>query len=397
MRRVYLDYNASAPMPEPVHQALGSALARLGGNPSSAHAEGQAARLALDEAREEVARFTAARPSEVVFTSGGSESNNLAIRGIAAAAAARHGGPPRIITSAVEHPSVLETCRQMARGGAVVEVLPVDGEGLVDPGDLEARLRLGRVDLISLMHANNETGVIQPVEEFTALAERDGVPFHTDMAQSAGKISLENVADEVSAVTLASHKLGGPMGIGALVVREGVALTSLITGGAQEGRKRAGTEPAALAEGFAAALRLAAESEEAGARLRSLCERVEEALPAMDPGSRVHGAGARRIPNTICFHLPAAPGRYLVMQLDLMGFAVSTGSACSTGSARPSHVLEAMGRPADETGDSLRVSLGPGTTSDEIDEFIEALGRAVHRARSTGAPAAALLTDKAIP
>ncbi|HXI01648.1 MAG TPA: aminotransferase class V-fold PLP-dependent enzyme, partial [Candidatus Saccharimonadales bacterium] len=238
MGRTYLDFNATTPMPEPVRHALAEAAVRLAGNPSSPHREGQEARQVLDEAREEVARLAGVRPGEVIFTSGGTESNNLALRGLAAAAARTARRPPRILVSAVEHPSVLETARDLARDGASVEILPVDRDGRVEPAVLEEALAQG-ADVVSVMHANNETGVIQPIEDLAAAAFEAGAAFHTDMCQALGKIPVDGAAARATACSLAAHKIGGPPGIGALLLRQGAAFASPMTGGAQEGRRRA--------------------------------------------------------------------------------------------------------------------------------------------------------------
>jgi len=377
-----MDHNATTPMPEAVRRAVADGAALLRGNPSSPHAEGRAARAILDEAREEIARLAGVEAAEVIFTSGGTESNNLALRGMTAQAQAR-GRRVRIVTSAVEHPSVLETCRALEAGGAQVELLRVDQDGLVDPEDLESSLRREGADIVSIMHANNETGVIQPLEELAAVAARHGAAFHSDMAQSAGKISVTGAAPGASAVTLASHKIGGPPGIGALVLGRGTKLVSQLSGGGQEEGRRAGTESAFLAAGFSAALRLLdLERSRALARLR---DRIESELPLLSEGARVHGGSAPRVPNTTSFFLPDLPGRHLVVQLDLLGFAISTGSACSTGSARPSHVLEAMGCPPAEAVDSVRISLAPSTREEEVDALLEALREVAARGRAARA------------
>ncbi len=386
MPRIYLDHNAMSPMPAEVVRALADAAARLRGNASSPHAEGQGARALLDEAREEVARLVGA--GEVVFTSGGTESNNLALRGLASAARRRRG-EVRIVTSAVEHPSVLEACLALERDGAEVERLPVDACGLVDPSELEASLRRRRADVVSVMHANNETGVIQPVEDLAAVARGHGAIFHTDMAQSAGKVPISRAASAVSALTLAPHKLGGPPGIGVLMVEKGTEIESQIAGGNQEEGRRAGTEPVFLAAGLAAALRLVDLERAEG--LAVLRDRIEAALPSLPGGARIHGAGAPRVPNTTSFFLPGLPGRHLVVQLDLMGIAISTGSACSTGTARPSHVLLAMGCTKEESSESVRVSLGPSTSEEEVEALLGALEDLVSRSASRGAGSAARL------
>ncbi len=387
MKRIYLDHNATSPMPEPVREVLFSALSRLGGNPSSPHAEGQAARDALERARQGVALHVGASPAEVIFTSGGTESNNSALRGVLGGARReRHGRRPRLITSPVEHPSVLETCGDLEREGVQVEYLGVDARGVVDPGEVERLLDGEPADLISVMHAGNETGVMQPVERIGELARARGVPFHTDMAQSAGKVPIRSAATRADLLTFAGHKLGGPVGVGALVVRQGLPFRRFMAGGGQESLRRAGTEPAALALALAEAFRIrAADPEPEAIRMAGLRAALEEGFCAIEPQHRLHGDGAERLPNTSNVFFPGAPGRMLAIQLDLIGFAVSTGAACSAGSSRPSHVLKAMGCGPEEAADSLRISLGPETTRDDIEEFLSALAVCLDRLRATAA------------
>jgi cysteine desulfurase len=385
VKRIYLDHNATSPMPGSVLEVLVSALSRLRGNPSSPHAEGQAARDALERARQEVASDVGALPAEVIFTSGGSESNNAALRGVLGGAGREgRGRRPRLITSPVEHPSVLETCRDLEREEEVqVEYLGVDARGVVDPGEIEGLLKKAPADLISVMHANNETGVMQPVERIGELARARGVPFHTDMAQTAGKVPIRSAAARADLVSLAGHKLGGPVGVGVLVVRQGTPFRRFVAGGAQESRRRGGTEPAALALAFAEVLRIrAADPEPETIRMGGLRAALEKGLSEIEARLRLHGEGADRLPNTSNVFFPGAPGRVLAIQLDQLGFAVSTGAACSTGSSRPSHVLRAMGCGPEEAVDSLRISLGPETTRDEIEEFLSALGVCLDRLRA---------------
>ena len=360
--------------------ALAASAERLWGNASSPHAEGQASRLALETARERVAAFAGVSSQELVFTSGGSESNNAAIRGALAAAS-----PPRhVVTSSVEHPSVTETCRSLQSQGVEWSPLRVDGRGLTDPDELARLLAAKPACLVSVMHANNETGVIQPVEDLARMAHAAGSLFHTDVVQSAGRIPIRASVAASDFASITSHKLAGPPGIGALVVRDGARFVPAMTGGAQEGRRRAGTEPVPLAVAFAEAL---AAAEETGAvegeRQASLRDFIEEAIRSFAPGSIVHGCSAPRLPNTSNVFIPGAAGRMLVMQLDLMGYAISTGSACSTGSSRPSHVLTAMGCAEQEAIDSVRISLGGPVSRDEIAGFLSALSEALERA--TGA------------
>ena len=362
-----------------VRDLLAEATQRFTGNASSPHAEGQSARLALESAREKVAAAIGVRPSEVVFTSGGTESNNSALRGVLRHSM-RRGGKALLVTTEVEHPSILETCTDLEQQGVEISRLRVDSRGVVDPDDLADCLDARPAALVSVMHANNETGAIQPVEDLARRCRERGVPFHADMVQSAGKIPIRGVMALVGLCSIASHKVGGPAGIGALVIREGTPFAPFVTGGAQEGRRRAGTEPVPLAVAFAEALSLAVAFAEAGAgALALLRDRIESALPAMDKVCIIHAQGAPRLPNTTNFFFRRAPGRMLVMQLDQKGYSVSTGSACSTGSSRPSHVLAAMGCSPSEAFDSVRVSLGSGTTESQVAGFIEALGESVTR------------------
>lgn len=378
--RTYLDHNATSPMGARVREALSAAFERHSGNASSPHAEGQSARLALEEARGAVAAFAGVAPKEVIFTSGGSESNNAAIRG-AVAAARGAGAPAHVVSSAVEHPSVIETCRSLRGEGVEWSILRVDPRGVADPDDLARLLAEKPACLVSVMHAGNETGVIQPVQALARVAHEADAAFHTDIVQSAGKVPIREATACSDFAVLTSHKLGGPAGIGALIVREGARFVPTLTGGAQEGRRRAGTEPVPLAVAFAEAAAIGEEERAAaGERLEALRDFIEEAIGAMEPRASFHGRGARRLPNTTNVFIPGAAGRTLVMQLDLMGYALSTGSACSTGSSRPSHVLEAMGCGAQEALDSLRISLGPGTTKEEVLGFLSALSRAMEPA-----------------
>jgi cysteine desulfurase len=382
VKRTYLDHNATSPMSVRVLDILWTSLDRLRGNASSPHAEGQEARLALERAREKLAALIGISPREVIFTSGGSEANNAALRG-AAAALIREGAPRHIVTSSVEHPSILETARSLQYEGMNRSHLPVDDLGQIDPESLRRLLEREPACLVSVMHANNETGVIHPVAELARVAHEAGALFHCDFVQSAGRIPLEEAIAEVDLGVLTSHKVGGPVGVGALLLKERVKFVPEVTGGAQEARKRAGTEPVALAVAFVEALDLAtSERSESAARLESLRDFIEEAVGAIAPEAVFHGRGASRLPNTTNVFFPGAAGRNLVMQLDLMGYAVSTGSACSTGSSRPSHVLEAMGCSPLEALESLRISLGPETRRDDITGFLSALSHTLDRSAS---------------
>jgi cysteine desulfurase len=357
LRRVaYLDHNATAPVRPAVAAAVAEALA-IGGNPSSVHAAGRAARRAVEAARVRLAALVGAAPAQIVFTSGGTEANHLALRGT---------GRPRVLVSAVEHDSV----RQAAPGA---EIVPVTREGVVDLPALEGLLALGgRPALVSLMLANNETGVLQPVAEAAAIARAHGALVHCDAVQAAGKVPVDFASLGVHLLTLSAHKLGGPQGIGALVVADAVALAPLQTGGGQERGRRAGTENVPGIVGFGAAAETAAAELPGQERIAALRDRAERRLLAAEPRAKLFGAGAPRLPNTICVALPGVPAATQVMALDLAGVMVSAGAACSSGKVRPSHVLAAMGAGADEAGSAIRISFGWNSTEDDVEQLVEA-------------------------
>ena len=367
----YLDHNATAPVKPQVAEAVARAL-EMGGNPSSVHRAGRLARRAVEQARLKVAALVGARPREVVFTSGGTEANNLALKGI---------GLGRLIVSEVEHDSVLAAA---ARSGRPVEWLPVDGEGVVDLAALE-RLLAANVGptLVSVMLANNETGVIQPIAEVTARARKAGALVHCDAVQAPGRIAIEVGALGADLLTLSAHKFGGPQGVGALIVREDVPLAALQRGGGQELGRRAGTENVAGIVGFGVAAELAADDIERRAEIVCLRDGLENRLRAVAPELMVFGAGAERLPNTICIAMPGVAAETQVMALDLAGVAVSAGAACSSGKVEPSHVLRAMGVAEPEVGRAIRVSLGWRTSERDIDRLVEAWSDLYLRAGST--------------
>lgn len=355
--RAYLDHNATSTLRPEAKAAMLRAM-DCAGNASSVHGEGRAVRKLLDDARDQVARAVGVIAPMVVFTSGGSEANNMALKGAPA---------ERLIVSAIEHPSVLEAAKA---SGKKVEVLPVDGDGVADLAALE-RLLKGPRALVSVMLANNETGVIQPVAEIVRLAQNHLV--HTDAVQALGKIPVNFGLLGADLMTLSAHKLGGPAGAGALVVREGLALEPLIHGGGQELRRRAGTENLAALAGFAAVA-------EARQEVRALRDRLEAALE----GAVIFGRGVARLPNTACFAMPGMKAETLLMAFDLEGIAVSSGSACSSGKVAKSHVLAAMGVAPEISAAAIRVSLGWDTSEDMIDQFIAAWRkiRDRHKARA---------------
>ncbi len=386
--RIYLDYNATSPMDSEVIEAVHSAMAENFGNPSSIHAYGQLAKAALDDARASVAALIGAGPADVVFTCGGTESDNLALRG--AAEALEASGRRQLIISAIEHEAVLTTCRALARRGWTVTELPAGQSGVVTPDRLAAALSPDTA-LVSVMHANNEVGTIQPIAELAALARAAGALFHTDAVQSAGKIPVSVRQLGVDLLSLSGHKFGGPKGTGALWIRRGVRLVPTSTGGRQERNRRAGTEnlPALVGLGVAARL-AAARLHDHTRRVASLRDRLERDILSAVPDTLVNGDTACRVPNTSNVSFDGVEAESLLIALDLEGIAVSTGSACSSGSLEPSHVLRAMGLPDARTRNAIRFSLGPGTTESDIAAVVAAVPRVVHKLRHLGRTAAAL-------
>jgi cysteine desulfurase len=356
VRSVYLDYNATAPVRPEAAAAAADAL-ELSGNASSVHGFGRLARRRIETARDQVAALAGARSGQVIFTSGGTEANNLALAGTQRS---------RILVSAGEHDSVLEAAPQAER-------IPLDAEGRVELDALSAMLAADRRPaLVSVMLANNETGVIQPLAEVAALAREHGALLHSDAVQAAGKIPLHRPVLGADLLSLSAHKLGGPQGVGALVAADHVELTPLIRGGGQERARRAGTENLAGIAGFGAAAEAARAALAGAAGLAELRDRLEQGLRALAPDIRIFGAGTERLGNTCCFATPGLPAETQVMSLDLAGIAVSAGSACSSGRVRPSHVLLAMGASADEAGSAIRVSLGWRSEVDDVERFLEA-------------------------
>ncbi len=381
MRTVYLDHNATTPVDPAVRDAMLPYLEEGFGNPSSLHSFGRTARVALDEARDSVAALVGADPLSVVFVSSGTEANNLAIRGTAAANRdrARH-----LVVSAVEHNSVMETCRALEADGFRTTIVPVDETGRVDP-EAVAEAISDETLLVALMHANNEVGTIQPVEKVAELARERGVPVLVDAVQTVGKIPLDVLAMGCDMVSLSSHKLYGPKGAGALYVRKGLELKAHITGGAHELRRRAGTENVPCIVGFGAACRLAAERREADEkRTLRLRDRLWKGVAERITGVFLNGDPVSRLSNTLNVSFEAVEGESVVINLDLRGIAVSTGSACSSGKVTLSPVLLAMGLDEARAGGSVRFSLGRGTTEDDIDHVLDILPPVIHRLRDLG-------------
>jgi cysteine desulfurase len=367
MRPIYLDYNASTPIDPSVAAAMRPLLDEAFGNPSSEHWAGMSAKAVLEHAREQVAALLGAAPEEIVFTSGGSEANNLAIKGTLFAL--KHKGT-HVITTGIEHPAVLAPCRFLERLGGSVTYLPVDRKGLVDPENVRRAITPQTV-LISVMHANNEVGSIQPIEEIGAIAREHGIRFHTDAAQSVGKIATGVGKLGVDLLTIAGHKLYAPKGVGALYVRRGVELEPLIHGTGHESGRRAGTESVLLAAGLGAACALVQDLAPME-RIRTLRDRLWQALQdCFGEGVVLNGHDTHRLPNTLNVCFVGKVGADILRQLD--GVAASTGSACHSGRIELSPVLAAMGIPQKIGMGAVRFSLGRGTTSDEIDDVVALL------------------------
>ena len=363
MRIVYLDCNATAPLRPIAAAAVAEALS-LTGNASSVHRFGRLVRAGIESAREPVAGLVGAQAAQVVFTSGGTEANNQAL-GLA------DGG--RVLVSAGEHDSLLQAAPEAER-------VPLREDGALDLEALERLLSESPAPaMVSVMLANNETGVVQPVAETARLARAVGALIHCDAVQAAGKIPVDFAALGVDCLSLSAHKLGGPQGVGALVLGEGVACAPLLRGGGQERRRRAGTENAPGIAGFGAAAREAAAGLDDFARLADLRDRLEEGARALAPRVRLFGKTARRLPNTACFAMPGLKAETQVMALDLAGVAVGAGSACSSGKVSPSHVLRAMGADTETADCAIRVSLGWASEAADVDAFLEAWGGLLRR------------------
>jgi len=380
--RVYLDHNATTPLDPAVLAAMTPFLADGFGNPSSLHAWGREARQALEAARATVARaLGAADKDTVVFTSGGTEADNLALSGAAAA----HGREGHLIVSGVEHHAVLYTAAHLNRQGFAVTRLPVDSQGLLDPDDVGRAIRPDTI-LVSLMHGNNETGVLFPIAAVGRICRERGVTFHTDAVQSFGKVPLDAEALCADLLSLSGHKIHGPKGVGALFIRRGTRLQPLLHGGAQERSRRAGTEGVAAAVGLARATALSLQDQEAAAvRMRDLRDRLECGVMAALSGVLRNGHPTERLPHTANLAFDGVEAESLILALDLAGIGVSSGAACSSGSLQPSHVLAAMGLPPGRVESSVRFSLGRTTTREEIDRVLQVLPPIVERMRRVNA------------
>lgn len=378
MKRIYLDHNATTPIRPEVLAAMLPYLTGEYGNASSIHAFGQNAREAVEQARSSVAALLGARAAEIMFTSGGTESDNHAILGAVAAAP---GIRKHVITSAIEHVAVLDSCKALGKNGVDLTILPVDRDGLVNPDDARRAIRPETV-LITVMLANNETGAIEPIKKIAEVAGEKGIAFHTDAVQAAGKIPIDVEDLGVDLLSISAHKFNGPKGVGALYIRKGVRLAPLLYGGHSERDRRPGTEDVAAIAGMGKAAELAREGLMPDAeRVGALRDCLERGLLARVPHAWVNGARAPRVPNTSNLTFPFIEGESMVIALDLKGIACSTGAACSSGAVEPSHVLMALGLAPEDARATLRLSLGHSTTEDEIDFALETIPPVIERLR----------------
>jgi cysteine desulfurase len=367
--RYYFDHNATTPVSPEVFQAMAPVLTEVFGNASSIHSFGQHARKLLDEARRDVAAMIGAAAKEIVFTSGGTESDNTALFGF--------GKQGHVITTSVEHPAILHASAQLPS----VTVVPVDANGVVDPDGIRRAIR-PRTKLISVMHVNNELGVIQPIERIAEIAHQEGILFHSDGVQAPGKIPVDVKKLGPDLYSISAHKIYGPKGVGALYVRKGTALPPLIHGGPHENKLRAGTENVAGAVGFGRAAQWIVENGVAEAdRLAALRDRLEQGILDRVPDAHVNGAGSPRVPNTSNIRFDGIDSEPLLIALDLRGFAVSSGSACSSGATEPSHVLAAIGLMREQARSSVRFSLGRSNDAGQVDALIDAVALVVAHLR----------------
>jgi cysteine desulfurase len=379
--RIYLDHNATTPVRPEVANEMSRVLRHVHGNPSSVHAEGAEARAVVEEARRRVAACLGVESGEVFFTGGATEANNTLLRGIAGAASA--SGP--LVITTTEHPSVAEPAAHLeVAAGVDLRRIPVDGEGLLDLAAFEAALEEAP-SLVSVIWANNETGVLQPLERIAELTRSRGVLLHVDATQAIGKIEVDLSTLPVDFLSSSAHKLGGPKGVGCLVVREGRAVAPLLLGGPQERRWRGGTENLAGIAGFGVACELARkELPEREVTYAALRDRLWRGIEAAVPRVRRNGHPEQVLPNTLSVEFRDTPGEVLVQALDLEGIAVSAGAACHSGSVFPSHVLAAMGRSAEEARGCLRLSVGHGVDEEQVDRAVEVLDGLVGRVRQSG-------------
>jgi cysteine desulfurase len=384
---VYLDHAATTPMYAEAVAVMAEQL-RHTGNPSSLHACGRAARRVVEESREAIAAAVGARPGEVVFTSGGTESDNLALKGLDWSRRAADPRRSRVLSTSIEHHAVLDAVHWLAtEEDADVELLPVDGLGRLRVEALTEAIERDpdSVALVSVMWANNEVGTVQPIDEVVEVAHRHGIPVHTDAVQAVGQVPVNFAGSGVDALTLTAHKLGGPYGVGALVVRREVQLTPLLHGGGQERDVRSGTLDAPAIAAFATAVNIAVSGQpERAARVAMLRDDLVRRVTEEVPGAQLNGDPRDRLPGNAHLTFPGCEGDSLLMLLDARGISCSTGSACSAGVPQPSHVLLAMGTGDEHARSSLRFSLGHSTTADDVDALVEAIGPVVERARAAG-------------
>ena len=382
--RIYLDYAATTPVDEQVMAKMTPFFRDYFGNPSSSHFYGQKAETAVEDAREIVARCLGSSEREIVFTSGGSESDNLAIRGVGLAKLEKKGAN-RILTTPVEHHAVLHTVIQLAQYfGFMIEFLPVDSTGMVDLDDLRAFLR-DDVALVSIIYANNEIGTVNPIEEIGKLCRERNIPFHTDAVQAAAHLSMISVSTYADLVSIGAHKFYGPKGVGALFIKNGVELIPVQTGGGQEFGYRAGTQNTPYIVGLAAALTLTqSDIQKRATQSQDLRDKIINGVLADVPKSRLTGHPHLRLPNHASFAFKNVDGNKLLMMLDSAGYACSSGSACKVGDPKPSDVLEAIGLSPAWAFGSLRVTVGVHTTVDEVDRFLKTLPELVQKARAAG-------------
>lgn len=378
MKKVYLDYAATTPVAQEVLEAMMPFFSEKFGNASSLHAYGQEARNALENARKKIASFINARPAEIIFTSGGTESNNLAIKGIAFA---NKDKGKHIITSKIEHAAVLEPCKWLEKQGFKVTYVPVDPEGLVNPEDVEKAITEETI-LVSIMHANNEIGTIQPIQEIGKICKKHKVYFHTDAVQSFGKLEIDVKKMNIDLLSASAHKIYGPKGIGLLYVNKDVKIQPIQHGGGHENGLRSGTENVAGIVGFAKAVELMQKlGKKEQEREKKLRDKIIDRLLEIK-GTRLNGSRENRLYNNINISFKGIEGEALLIRLDQKGFAVSTGSACSSKSLEPSHVLTALGLKPEEAHGSLRITLGRYTTEQDIDNLLDILPKIVKSLRT---------------
>jgi cysteine desulfurase len=384
MDRVYLDHAATTPVDPEVAEAMARVFRETHGNPSSIYAEGRAARAAVDRARDEVAAAINAEPSEIVFTSGGTEADNLALRGTLKVEDGRNG----LVTTAIEHHAVIDTAGDLDRHGqARLTVIGVDRYGIVDPAAIREAID-DRTSLVTVMHANNEIGTVEPIAEIGAICRERGVSFHSDAVQSVGALDLDVRKIPVDLLSINAHKFYGPKGVGALYVRRGTRIATIQTGGGQEKGRRTGTENVAGLAGLGIAMRIARERRAAESpRQARLRDHLIAGVLARVPDAVLNGHPKERLPNNASFCVPGTDGESLIVALDLEGFAVSSGSACTSGETEPSHVLLALGLDRELAKGSLRVTVGRSTTEAHVDRFVETLARVVARLRDAAAVA----------